>query len=166
MNLITKTKWGLGVWFATASVASLFALTLGSAHGQTKNDFAERVRTNRKPRLTVVISIDQFREDYLRRLQDLFLSAKTKEGVGGFNYLLENGSSFLNAQYRHIPTATGPGHAVILTGGYPATTGIVGNNWWNPVTRTPVYCVDDDTVKVVGKKEGSKVTPMGAKNLR
>ena len=149
-----------------ASVASFGLLTLSSAHGQTKSDFAERVRTNRKPRLTVVISIDQFREDYLRRLQDLFLSAKTKEGVGGFNYLLENGSSFLNAQYRHIPTATGPGHAVILTGGYPATTGIVGNIWWNPVTHKPVYCVDDDTVKVVGMKEGSKATPMGAKNLR
>ena len=154
--------------FRSSLLSSLLFLTLLQAPGaaQTRETFEERIRTNHKPHLTVVISIDQFRADYLRRLQDLFLPAKTKEGVGGFNYLIQNGSYFLNAQYRHIPTATGPGHAVILSGGNPATTGIVSNVWWNPLTKASVYCVDDDTVKVVGAKPGSKATPMGPKNFR
>ncbi len=150
--------------------AVLCALQIGSTplgtSAQGRDEFASRVLTARKPRLTLVISIDQFRADYLRRLDDLFLPAQTKEGVGGFHYLLEKGSSFLNAQYRHIPTATGPGHAILLTGGVPATDGIVSNNWWNPATHLTVYCVDDNTVKVAGAVEGSKATPMGPKNLR
>ena len=64
-----------------------------------------------RPRLLVVISIDQFRPDYLQRFRRYF-------GPGGFNLLLSQGAEFSQAEYEHSITQTCPGHAVILTGSY------------------------------------------------
>lgn len=130
-------------------------------------EFAANVRSFKRPHLTVVISIDQFRADYLRRLTDLFLPPRRRDGnIGGFRYLMEEGSYFVDARYGHVPLYTGPGHAVILTGGYPYKTGIVSNDWWDPVSGQPVYCVDDPRWKVVGARSGSVAKPMGPLNLR
>ncbi len=153
-------------WVGTCGV--LMSLTTGSG-GQTqgKDSFAEMVRQGRRPRLTVVISIDQFRNDYLRRLTEFYLPAKQKNGQpGGFRYLMTRGSYFTDARYDHYPNYTGPGHATILTGSHPYKNGIVSNDWWDKATLAPVYCVDDPTWKVVGMTEGSRAKPMGAKNLR
>jgi predicted AlkP superfamily pyrophosphatase or phosphodiesterase len=67
-----------------------------------------------------------------------------------------------------LPLFTGPGHAVIMTGGYPYKTGIVGNEWWDRAGRHVEYCVadSDPTARVVGAAEGSHVKPMGPGNLR
>ena len=129
-------------------------------------EFATGVRQFKRPHLTVVISIDQFRADYLRRLNDLFLPAQQGSGkVGGFRYLMTQGSYFVDARYNHVPTFTGPGHAVVLTGGSPYKTGIVSNDWFDKTTNTPVYCVDDPRQKVVGAAAGSTAKPMGPLNL-
>src|SRR5438309_11452213 len=69
-----------------------------------------------KPRLVVLISIDQFRADYLTRFEDLFLPARNGNRVGGFRYLMERGAYFPNAHHDHLPLATGPGHSVFFTG--------------------------------------------------
>lgn len=86
------------------------------------------------PRLLVVISIDQMRWDYLDRY--------AAEYKGGLKILREEGA-VLTAQHAHIPTETGPGHAVILTGRFPDQTGIVGNEWWDRALSTKVYVVAD-----------------------
>ena len=130
-------------------------------------EFAGNVRGFKRPHLTVVVSIDQFRADYLRRLTDLFLPARQSDGkVGGFRYLMTAGSYFTDARYNHFPTFTGPGHAVILTGGHPYKTGIVSNDWLDTANGAPVYCVDDSRWKVVGAATGSAAKPMGPRNLR
>ena len=130
-------------------------------------EFAAGVRQFKRPHLTVVISIDQFRADYLRRLTDLYLPAQQGNGkVGGFRYLMTQGSYFVDARYNHVPTFTGPGHAVILTGGSPYKTGIVSNDWFDKATNAPVYCVDDPRQKVVGAAPGSTAKPMGPLHLR
>lgn len=74
------------------------------------------------PRLIVVISIDQFRYDYLVRFAPWF-------SEGGFNRFLNHGASFDETFYRHATTFTAPGHASIGTGRVPAESGIVGNTW-------------------------------------
>ncbi|MCW3096326.1 MAG: type phosphodiesterase/nucleotide pyrophosphatase [Chthonomonadaceae bacterium] len=157
-----------GALLATALVGLTPRAT--SAQQATYNgngEFAAHVRQFKRPHLTVVISIDQFRADYLRRLADLYLPAQQGSGkVGGFRYLMTQGSYFVDARYNHIPTFTGPGHAVILTGGSPYKTGIVGNDWFDKATHTPVYCVDDPRQKVVGAAAGSTAKPMGPLNLR
>ncbi len=61
------------------------------------------------PRLVVVISIDQFRYDYLDRFREAF-------GPDGFRRLREQGTDFRECHYRHAFTKTAPGHAVILSG--------------------------------------------------
>lgn len=105
-----------------------------------------------RPRLVVLISIDQFRGDYLTRFSDYFLPAKSKDGVGGFKYLMDKGAYYPNAQYSHYPLFTGPGHAVLSTGGAAATNGIIGNNWYVPgePTGKVIYCVEDPASPIVG----------------
>jgi predicted AlkP superfamily pyrophosphatase or phosphodiesterase len=139
---------------------------LTTAFAQVNANTAKAIHEGRRPRLVVVISIDQFRADYLRRLTDLYLPPTQGGNVGGFRYLMTNGADFLDARYNHFPLYTAPGHAVILTGGYPYKTGIVSNNWWNRETNRDMYCVDDPRYKVVGAAPTSKATPMGPLNLR
>jgi len=102
-------------------------------------------------RLVVVISIDQFRYDYLTR----FNHALSK---GGFAYLLENGANFTNAHYEHGETSTGPGHAVLLSGTYADRNGIVQNNWYDRQKKRSVYCMEDETATIIGA-EGEGRSP-------
>src|SRR5438552_2253080 len=103
-----------------------------------------------RPRLVVLISIDQGRADYLTRFEDLFLPARNGKGVGGFRYLMERGAYFPDAHHEHLPLATGPGHAALLTGAPPYRHGIVGNDWYDRATKKPVYCVEDESSAIVG----------------
>lgn len=82
--------------------------------------------------------------------------------LGGFRYLLENGANFVNARYHHIPTATGPGHSVIMSGSTPGIDGIVSNNWYDRESGKVVYCVQDDSTRDVLTGKPS----MSPKNLR
>jgi predicted AlkP superfamily pyrophosphatase or phosphodiesterase len=142
----------------------LFILALQISYAQT---FPQMVRNAERPRLVVVISIDQFRADLLARLMDQFLPPfGSDSSVGGFRYLMERGSYFIDAHYEHFPLETGPGHSIILTGAYPYKTGIVANDWWDRKSRRAVYCVDDPRQKVVGARQGSAARPMGPLNLR
>src|SRR5947199_1109321 len=88
------------------------------------------------PDLIVVVSVDQFRYEYLTRFAP-YLSD------GGFNRGIKHGASFTRALYPYAVTYTGPGHAAIGTGYVPARSGIVANTWLDRVTATPVYCVED-----------------------
>ena len=96
-----------------------------------------------RPKLVVVIAIDQFRSDYLQRFQRYF-----KEG--GFNLLLRRGASFTQAHYEHGVTQTCPGHAVILTGSHPNVNGIVANAWYSESRRKAEYCAADTLTQLIG----------------
>ncbi len=95
------------------------------------------------PKLIVVISIDQFRYDYLVRFRPYF-------GKQGFNYLLEHGANFVNASFKHAVNTTGPGHAAMLSGTYANANGIIANDWYDRETKQWVYCVADPGVSLVG----------------
>lgn len=95
-----------------------------------------------RPRLILVLSIDQMRADYLTRFDDLF--------TGGFRTLLDRGAVFTNAMYRHASTETGPGHSVILSGRHPSSSGIVGNDWFDPLLGRAVNVVEDPFVGLLG----------------
>jgi predicted AlkP superfamily pyrophosphatase or phosphodiesterase len=97
---------------------------------------------NTTPRLVVVVTLDQFPHEYLTRFQEYF-------GPSGFRYLM-NGAVFANATYKHANTSTGPGHAVILSGTYGRTNGIVTNSWYDRTQHRRVYCVEDKSVQLLG----------------
>lgn len=115
-----------------------------------------------KPKLVVLISIDQFRGDYVERFQDQFLPAKNGGKLGGFRFLMETGAHYTDAHHNHVPTATGPGHATLMSGSEPFINGIAGNDWFDRKTGKRVYCVDDASVKTVGGPS----SPMSPRNLK
>src|SRR6478735_4656046 len=98
---------------------------------------------NARPKLIVIIVIDQFRGDYLERYRDQF-------GEGGFRLFLDHGAYFSNCFYNYANTRTGPGHATLFTGAYSNGHGIADNEWWDPQKKKMVTSVQDDSTKLVG----------------
>ncbi len=107
---------------------------------------AEPGQRQKRPKLVLLIAIDQFRYDYLERFGDLFAG-------NGFRKLMREGASWTQSNYDHFPTYTAPGHATMMTGAYPAETGIVANEWPDRTTGKSVSSVTDNTVKQLGGLE-------------
>lgn len=108
------------------------------------------------PKLMVVISVDQFCQDYLIRFQDNF-PADPSESL--FRNVLNNGAWYPNCHHAHAITITAPGHSVQLTGTYPGSTGVIENDWFDRTTGKTRYCVSDPTVEVVGIPVGKPMSP-------
>ncbi len=95
------------------------------------------------PKLVVVLVIDQFRSDFLIRLQDRFQKEGKDGQVGGFLYLMNNGAYFPFAQYEVMQAMTCPGHAQILTGATADVNGIPLNEWYDRKAGKMTYCAED-----------------------
>jgi len=98
---------------------------------------------NARPKLVVIIVIDQFRGDYLERYRDQF-------GEGGFRLLLDHGAYFTDCNYDYANTRTAPGHATLFSGAYSDGHGIMANEWWDPQKKKMVTSVQDDATTIVG----------------
>ena len=98
---------------------------------------------SKRPRLVLLIVVDQFRYDYLERFGDLFVA-------NGLRRLMRDGASWTQSNYDHFPTYTAPGHGTMMTGAYPAETGIVGNEWPDRATGKRVTSVSDPSEKLLG----------------
>ena len=121
---------------AASLVFVLFAVTFAQRRPQ-------RTPELKRPRLVLFIAVDQFRYDYLERFGDLF-------AANGFKRLLRDGASWTQSNYDHMPTYTAPGHGTMLTGAYPAESGIIGNYWVDRASGKRVSSVSDDSVKLLG----------------
>ncbi|HEY4425190.1 MAG TPA: alkaline phosphatase family protein [Pyrinomonadaceae bacterium] len=97
----------------------------------------------KRPKLVLLIVVDQFRYDYLERFGDLF-------GPDGFRRLIRDGASWAQSNYDHMPTYTAPGHGTMMTGAYPAESGIIGNEWLDRATGKRITSVSDESVKLLG----------------
>ena len=156
----------LGVWLIASALGLVAAVPPAAAAGGAAHAAAVGAPravgiAGAPPRLVVVISIDQFRGDYLTRFADLWLPALAVGKIGGFRYLMERGAYFTDAHHDHYPLFTGPGHAVLLTGAPPATSGIVGNAWYDRELGRRRYCVEDEASPLVGPPAG-QAAPAGA----
>jgi predicted AlkP superfamily pyrophosphatase or phosphodiesterase len=99
-----------------------------------------------KPKLVVLVVIDQFREDYLERYRaDL-------KAPHGFQLFLDHGAYFPDCYFDYANTKTAPGHATLGTGAYTDGHGINSNEWWDLSrnTKRPISSVEDDRYKLVG----------------
>lgn len=96
-----------------------------------------------KPKLVVVLVIDQFRSDYLTRFHKKFIQPGLKGEVGGFKYLMQEGAYFPAAEYDVLQSMTCPGHAMIMTGSHPVMMGIPLNEWYDRESRKVVKCTQD-----------------------
>ncbi|HXS11380.1 MAG TPA: alkaline phosphatase family protein [Acidobacteriaceae bacterium] len=99
-----------------------------------------------KPKLVVVLVLDQFRGDYLDRYRADF---KTPNG---FNLFLKKGAYFPQCYYEYANTMTAPGHSTIGTGAYTNGHNIGVNEWWDlSRSKTHVFSsVDDAEYPLVG----------------
>jgi predicted AlkP superfamily pyrophosphatase or phosphodiesterase len=79
---------------------------------------------------TIIISLDGFRADFLRRGLTPRLNAFIKEGVSP-KYMLPS-----------FPSVTFPNHYTLATGLYPESHGIVGNTFWDPSFQSEFYYTD------------------------
>ncbi len=118
--------------FITLAAVALFSV---SAHAQQK--------AAPKPKLAIVLVLDQFRQEYLARYAPFF-------GSGGFKRLQREGANLTNANYGHATTYTGPGHAHIASGSYGHTSGIIGNRWFNRSTNRLESMFFDANAQLIG----------------
>ena len=129
------------------SLALLAPAPLARAYAQRQRRTPASTSVSRakptRPRLVLLIAIDQFRYDYLERFGDLFAE-------NGIRRLLREGASWSDANYDHVPTETAPGHATMLTGAWPSETGIIANDWYDRAEGKRVNNVGDDTVRALG----------------
>ena len=111
-----------------------------------------------RPRLVVIVIVDQFRGDFLERSRSSF-------GPGGFNLFLEHGAVFTDCRYDYAVTHTAPGHATLLTGAYPDGHGIGGNQWWDSEKKRLVTSVEDKSTQLLGLPDGASKTGASPRKL-
>jgi predicted AlkP superfamily pyrophosphatase or phosphodiesterase len=123
-----------------AVVVMLLAAFVACAQTE-KPTAAKKAAPIARPKLVVMIVVDQMRADYV----DKFRSQWT----GGLKRLLDQGAWFREAAYPYASTQTCPGHATVSTGALPASHGMVANAWWDRDAQKMVTCTSDDNVKNV-----------------
>jgi hypothetical protein len=89
-------------------------------------------------KLVVLIAVDQMRADYLSRF--------AAQWTGGFARIYNGGTVFEHGQQDHAATETAPGHATMLSGRFPAHTGIALNNRGVQDRASPAIDTAADTV--------------------
>ena len=91
------------------------------------------------------ITVDQLRGDLPGRYADRLTE-------GGFRYLMEKGTWYIDAHYRHANTETAVGHATLATGADPSRHGIVANDWIDQETGAFVYNTEDERHHIIGRE--------------
>lgn len=140
--------------FAFQTFAALVIVTLDLVISSSRETQAADLP--KPPRLLVVVSVDQFCQDYLIRFQDNF---PTGPGESFFLQVLNQGAWYPHCHHKHAFTITAPGHAVQLTGAYPNINGVIENDWFDRTTGKVRYCVSDPTVEIIGVAAGRPMSP-------
>ncbi|KAI9741626.1 MAG: ectonucleotide pyrophosphatase phosphodiesterase [Cirrosporium novae-zelandiae] len=79
---------------------------------------------------TILISLDGFRADFLKRGLTPTLNSFIDEGISPL-YMLPS-----------FPSVTFPNHFTLVTGLYPESHGVVGNTFWDPSLQDEFYYTD------------------------
>ena len=146
--IITLITIVTGVWLnGCASLSQDISLNtpLVPAHCAPTGD------TRTRPKLILVVVVDQLRADAVHRFSSRFLPPRSADGsVGGVRYLQSCGASYSAAEHDVLQAMTAPGHASIATGAWPYRHGIVVNKWFDPETGEKIYCVGDPEGTLIG----------------
>lgn len=111
------------------------------------------------PRLVVLIPIDGFPQRQLVDYRDQFVA-------DGFRRFLDRGAWFSDALQGHSLTDTASGHSVMLTGAYPHRSGIISNEWRDPVTFLQQYCTADPEYKYLGGNPTKRLDGTSPRNMK
>ncbi len=111
-----------------------------------------------RPRLIVLLVVDQMRADYLERYGEYF--------SGGLRRLASKGAVFSQAAYPYLQTVTCTGHATIATGVLPSAHGMILNSWWDRGARREIPCTFDAAASKVGAETGKAPKSGGGDSAR
>jgi predicted AlkP superfamily pyrophosphatase or phosphodiesterase len=78
------------------------------------------LHAQQRPKLVVMLTVDQLKPEYFERYKHQL--------TGGLSRLAAEGAFFTQAAQDHAVTETGPGHATVLSGRWPAHNGILRND--------------------------------------
>ncbi|HTQ62278.1 MAG TPA: alkaline phosphatase family protein [Candidatus Solibacter sp.] len=151
--MLPKISVGTSCRWAVASLGFLAVVCVPLALSQTARTVkkpapreagqaASLRATPARPKLVVMIVVDQMRGDYVDKFQ--------AEWTGGLKRLVEEGAWFRNAAYPYAATETCVGHSTISTGAFPATHGMISNAWWDRETQKMMTCTFDPSAKDIG----------------
>lgn len=129
------------------AILLLLAGTVCVQRAGAQAEDAVAAKTAARPKLVVMLVVDQMRADYVEKFQG--------QWTGGLQRLLVEGAWFPEAAYPYAATETCVGHATISTGAFPATHGMVANEWWDREKQKGVTCTSDPKVKNTGYSEAS-----------
>ncbi len=94
-----------------------------------------------KPKLVVILVIDQMRADYPIRYAGLLEK--------GLKRLTTGGAWYKNAAYPYLTTLTCVGHTTIGTGTLPYKHGMISNTWFDRASGKVVTCNADPDASIV-----------------
>lgn len=114
------------------------------------------VTPERKPKLVVVVVVDQLRRSDLDRLAPRL--------TGGFKRL-RNEAATLDGHYGQQNTYTGPGHALIASGSYGYLNGIFQNKWFNRAANRSEGMLFDSQSKPIGMAAADPGDDTSPRNL-
>lgn len=123
--------------FAAAHCAAQTAPS--AAAGRKTHAIASATAAAGKPKLLVLLVVDQMRADYVDKFQ--------AQWSGGLKRLVQQGAWFRDAAYNYATTETCVGHSTVSTGALPAHHGMIANSWWDRESGTTVTCTSDPNVK-------------------
>jgi len=106
---------------------------------QRKTPSGATASTESRPKLVVILVVDQMRGDYIDKFQG--------QWTGGLKRLVDQGAWFHEAAYPYAATETCVGHSTVSTGAFPATHGMIANEWWDREQQKEITCTSDPTVK-------------------
>src|SRR5271169_950672 len=150
MKSASKEWFGVSRRKLLAGAMAALSLAATGAWAQTpraKPAGAKTTARATRPKLVVMIVVDQMRGDYVDKFRGLW--------TGGLKRLVEEGAWFRAAAYPYAATDTCAGHATISTGAFPASHGMVGNAWWDREAQKMVTCTSDPNVKNTAYREGA-----------
>ncbi|KQW46525.1 MULTISPECIES: alkaline phosphatase family protein [unclassified Roseateles] len=114
----------------------LLSVALASALSACTTTGAPPAAVPQRPKLLVLMVVDGLP---MRQVTG-YRYQLAPDGLARF---LDRGRWFADAHYGHGHTVTAAGHAVMLSGAHPQRSGIISNEWRNPVTGEPVYNTGD-----------------------
>jgi predicted AlkP superfamily pyrophosphatase or phosphodiesterase len=125
-----------------AALLTLLSALVPLSNAQSKSAAAKPLKALSRPKLIVLLVVDQMRADYVEKFRS--------QWTGGLKRLVEEGAWFRDAAYSYAATETCVGHATISTGALPVTHGMIANEWFDRELQKTVTCTSDSKVKNLG----------------
>jgi len=138
MTRVTTSVLGFRLLWSAAVATILFAAPAWAQAPRAKTSVSKNTTASKRPKLVVVIVVDQMRADYVDKFRG--------QWSGGLKRLVDEGAWFRAAAYPYASTETCVGHATISTGAFPASHGMVTNAWWDRDQLKMVTCTNDPNV--------------------